>query len=95
MAKALIDGMTNQWEPEKYKDDYRQALHKLIDEKLEHGGELPGKPKPKAPTRKVIDLVAVLKESLAQTEAARKKAGKALGGVKKSPRKAGRKGRAA
>ncbi len=95
MAKALIEGMTSQWEPEKYKDDYRQALHKLIDEKIEHGGELPGKPKPKAPSRKVIDLVAVLKESLAQTEAARKRTAKAQGGGKKAPRKTGRKGRAA
>ena len=74
MAKALIEGMTGKWEPEKYKDDYREALMKLIEEKVEHGGELPGKPKPPRKRGEVIDLVSVLEQSLAQTAAARKKA---------------------
>lgn len=73
MAKALISGMTSEWDPQRYKDDYREAVHKMIDEKMEHGGELPGKPKQKARPIKVIDLVAVLQESLARTEATRKK----------------------
>ena len=74
MAKALIAGMTSDWDPKQYKDDYREAVQRLIEEKIEHGGELPGKPKPKPRQGKVIDLVAVLQESLARTEAARKKA---------------------
>ena len=74
MAKALIEGMTSQWDPHKYKDDYREALERLIQEKVEHGGELPGKPKAAGKRGPVIDLVAVLQESLAKTEAARKKA---------------------
>jgi len=89
MAKALIDGMSGPWEPEKYRDDYRDALKKLIEKKIEHGGELPGEPKPQPskPT-KVVDLVAVLQESLAQTAAKKPGAKKA-----EKPAAAGRKGR--
>ena len=39
MAKALINSMTSKWEPEKYKDDYRDALMEVIEEKVEVGGE--------------------------------------------------------
>src|SRR6266536_2752808 len=31
MAKSLIDSMSSKWNPEKYKDDYREALMKVID----------------------------------------------------------------
>jgi len=68
MAKALIEGMTSPWEPERYHDDYRDALMKLIEEKVEHGGELPEKPKAAARPSKVIDLVSVLQESLAKAQ---------------------------
>ena len=33
MAKSLIDGMSSKWNPEKYRDDYREALMKVIEEK--------------------------------------------------------------
>lgn len=72
MASALINGMSGEWQPGKYKDDYHEALEKLIDEKVEHGGELPGKPKPTSHPRGVIDLVAVLQESLKKTQSATK-----------------------
>src|SRR5467141_2870681 len=39
MAKSLIDGMTSKWEQEKYKDDYREALMEVIEEKVEAGGK--------------------------------------------------------
>src|SRR5213079_3630220 len=81
MAKSLIDSMTSKWDPEKYKDDYRDALMEVIEEKVESGGkEIEEKPKEKKPSTKVIDLVAVLQESL-----------KAQGGGKKkksAPKKA-------
>ena len=68
MAKALIDNMSSEWNPTKYKDDYRDALLEVIEEKVESGGEeIEEKPKPKKPSSKVIDLVAVLQESLART----------------------------
>src|SRR3979411_150908 len=80
MAEALVKSMTEKWDPEKYKDDYRDALMEVIEEKVESGGkEIEEKPKEKKPSTKVIDLVAVLQESL-----------KAQGGAKKksAPKKA-------
>ena len=51
MAKSLIDSMSSKWNPEKYKDDYREALMEVIEEKVEAGGkEIEEKPK-KAPSR--------------------------------------------
>jgi DNA end-binding protein Ku len=75
MAKALVDSMSSEWNPEKYKDEYRDALMDVIEEKVEAGGkEIEEKPKAKKPSPKVIDLVEVLQQSLAQSqEAGRKK----------------------
>jgi DNA end-binding protein Ku len=73
MAKSLIDSMSSKWDPEKYRDDYREALMEVIEEKVEAGGkEIEEKPQ-KAPKRtKVIDLVSVLQKSLEETGARRK-----------------------
>ena len=78
MAKSLVESMTSKWDPEKYHDDYREALLEVIEEKVEAvGKELETKPK-KAPTpTKVIDLVAVLQQSLQQSKGAAKKSAKA------------------
>jgi len=74
MANALVESMTSKWDPEKYHDDYREALMEVIEEKVESGGEeLEEKPKPKKESTKVIDLVAVLQESLEKSRGAKKK----------------------
>jgi Ku protein, prokaryotic len=74
MAKSLIDGMSSKWNPEKYKDDYREALMEVIEEKVEAGGkEIEAKPKLKRQPTKVIDLVSVLQQSLEKTSGAKKK----------------------
>lgn len=74
MAKTLVESMSSKWNPEKYHDDYREALMDVIEAKVESGGkEIAEKPKPKKPSSKVIDLVAVLQESLAQTQASKKR----------------------
>jgi len=71
MAGALVESMSAKWNPEKYKDDYREALMEVIEEKVGAGEkEIAEKPK-KAPTpTKVIDLVKVLQQSLEQTGSA-------------------------
>ena len=75
MATALIDGMSSKWNPEKYKDDYREALMEVIEEKVEAGGkEIEEKPTKAPKPTKVIDLVKVLQQSLEQTGNAKKKA---------------------
>src|SRR5436189_6381737 len=74
MAKSLIDSMSSKWDPEKYKDEYREALMDVIEEKVEAGGkEIKEKPKPKKAPTKVIDLVSVLQKSLEQAGTARKR----------------------
>jgi DNA end-binding protein Ku len=67
MAVQLVERMTGKWDPNKYTDDYRNALLELIQKKVELGGrELPAGPAPKRAPTKVIDLVSVLQESLEQ-----------------------------
>ena len=61
MAVSLIDLMLDKFDPEKYKDEYRGALSKVIEAKLE-GAEIAAVPAPK--TGKVIDLMAALKASV-------------------------------
>ena len=74
MAKSLIDSMSSKWNPEKYRDDYREALMEVIEEKVEAGGkEIEAKPKKAPKPTKVIDLVSVLQKSLEQTGRAKKK----------------------
>ena len=73
MAKSLIDSMSSKWNPEKYKDDYREALMEVIEEKVEAGGkEIEEKPRKAPKPTKVIDLVSVLQKSLEETGAKRK-----------------------
>ena len=83
MAKSLIDSMSSKWNPEKYKDDYREALMEVIEEKVEAGGkEIEEKPRKAPKPTKVIDLISVLQKSLEETGAKRKAKGKS--GAKKA-----------
>src|SRR5215471_9710810 len=77
MAKALVESMSSEWDAKKYKDDYRDALLEVIEEKVEAGGkEIEEKPKKAPKLTKVIDLVSVLKKSLEKTSAKKKTAAK-------------------
>lgn len=64
MAKSLVEMLTGDFEPEKYKDNYREALIELIERK--HEGQEISRPAP-APG-KVTDLMEALRASV---EAAR------------------------
>jgi len=89
MAKSLIDGMTSKWEPEKYKDDYREALMDVIEEKVEAGGkEIEEKPRKAPKPTKVIDLVSVLQKSLEQTGGKKKATAKSRKKQKQPAKKA-------
>ncbi len=68
MAKQLVESMSSKWEPEAYKDDYHEALEKMIQEKIEHGGaRAPTAGKRLHPTN-AIDLVSVLQQSLKESQ---------------------------
>jgi DNA end-binding protein Ku len=89
MAKALINSMSSKWNPEKYHDDYREAVMKVIEEKVESGGEeVEEKPKKAPKPTKVIDLVSVLQQSLAQSGGSSSRSGgPSRTGVKRSTSK--------
>ncbi len=72
MAQALIESMSDSWEPEKYRDEYRTALMEIIEQKAQHKEIATKAPAAPAPTN-VVDLVKVLQESLNQTESLRQK----------------------
>ncbi len=69
MAERLVEGMVAAWDPEKYKDTYRQDLMKMIEKRVE-AGQLESSPepapKPKADRGNVVDLMALLKQSVEQ-----------------------------
>ena len=89
MAKSLIDSMASKWEPEKYKDDYREALVEVIEEKVEAGGkEIEEKPRKAPKPTKVIDLVSVLQKSLEQTGGKKKATAKSRKKQKQPAKKA-------
>lgn len=67
MAQALIDSMSSDWQPEKYRDQYRDALMEVIESKAKNK-QLPAAA-PSAPkTTNVVDLVKVLQESINRSQ---------------------------
>ena len=74
MAESLIDGMSGKWDPEQYKDEYREAVMEVINEKVEAGGkELPAQKAKSKKATNVVDLMAVLQESLNHAKAGKRK----------------------
>jgi DNA end-binding protein Ku len=66
VAHQLIEALAGKFEPQKYYDTFEENLKKLIKARLEGRDVTPvEKPKKMAP---VVDLMAALKESLAQME---------------------------
>src|SRR5229473_6195523 len=72
VAHQLIEALAADWDPEKYHDSFQDNLKNLIQTKLE-GGKIAEVEKPKklAP---VVDLMAALKQSLAEMEGKKKPA---------------------
>jgi DNA end-binding protein Ku len=65
MAEQLIRSMSEKWKPEKWKDEYREAVVKMIEEKVAAGGKEAATPHaPKRKATNVVDLVSVLQQSL-------------------------------
>jgi DNA end-binding protein Ku len=68
MARTLIENLTDDWDPEQYRDEYREALMGIVEKKV--AGEEIEMIEAPAPT-KVVDLMEALKASV---EAAKKPA---------------------
>jgi DNA end-binding protein Ku len=71
MAKALIESLADTFDPQRYKDEYKEAVMKVVKAKME--GEVIEAPEAPQPA-KVMDLMEALRQSV---EAAKKqRAGK-------------------
>ncbi|MGZ5290714.1 MAG: non-homologous end joining protein Ku [Actinomycetota bacterium] len=81
MAKALIDNLTEPWNPEQFKDEYREALLGIVEKK--DAGEPIEALEEAAPAR-VVDLMAALRASV---DAAKKKTPASSGGTKRTVKK--------
>jgi DNA end-binding protein Ku len=75
MAQQLIDSLATEFEPARYKDEYREKVLELIEAKAA-GEEIAVAPEAPAPA-KVPDLMAALEASLAAVDKPKKKSGKA------------------
>ena len=68
MAMALVEGMSEDWRPEEYHDTYREDVLALVEKKVEANETktitMPGKEKAAPSGGNVIDLVALLQQSL-------------------------------
>jgi DNA end-binding protein Ku len=72
IAQALVDSMTVAWEPEKYRDEYRNAVMELIEQKAKNK-KIDVRPSVPHPSTNVVDLVKVLQESLNRSQSVRVK----------------------
>jgi DNA end-binding protein Ku len=64
MAKQLIDSLTSEFEPDQYRDEYREELLDLLERKAA-GKEVVSAPTEEPKPTKAPDLMAALEESLA------------------------------
>ncbi len=72
MAQTLIEGMTVPWEPEKYRDEYRDAVLEMIEQKA-NKREVAAAPVAAVRATNVVDLVKVLQESLNRNQSLKPK----------------------
>jgi DNA end-binding protein Ku len=69
MAESLVDSLTAAFEPEKYRDEYREQVLDLIE--IKASGQAFEVPDAVAEQPKVIDLMAALEASVARAKEAR------------------------
>ena len=69
IARQLIESLTDEFDPEKYRDEYRERVLELIERKAE-GQEIVLQPAAAEEATEVVDLMAALEASL---EAVREK----------------------
>ncbi|HEY2964767.1 MAG TPA: Ku protein, partial [Actinomycetota bacterium] len=85
MARSLIESLTEPWNPDAFRDAYRDAMLEIVEKKL--AGEPIEAPTEEAPAR-VVDLMEALKASVA---AAKEKTPSAAGAKRSGARRPGAK----
>jgi len=86
MAESLIESMSADFDPDLYHDEYRQALEKVIEAKIE-GREVVEQPVQEEDTGSVVDLMAALRASVAAAKKGRGEAEEEQQPAKKTPAK--------
>ncbi|MES2348818.1 Ku protein [Duganella sp. Dugasp56] len=75
MALSLVEGMSEEWKPEQYHDTYKDDVLALVKKKIKAGQTktiTAAEPEAKAPkSSNVVDLVALLQDSLGKRPAAK------------------------
>lgn len=75
MAKALVDGMSEDWDPEEFHDTYREDVMALVEQKIAanetHSITTEAPQREHAATSNVIDLVSLLQASLGKKPGAK------------------------
>ena len=64
VAQQLIDSLATDFDPDKYKDEYRERVLELVEKKAS-GEEVHVQPMPKVKEGRAVDLMAALEASLA------------------------------
>jgi DNA end-binding protein Ku len=64
IAKQLVESLSTEWEPDRYHDTYRERVEALIDDKRTGSKTVRSVDKPKS---NVIDLMAALEQSIAES----------------------------
>ncbi|PPC94602.1 MAG: Ku protein [Methylotenera sp.] len=67
MAMSLVEGMTEKWNPENYKDTYRDDIMSLIEKRIKSKQTKvldESKVEGPAPASNIVDIMALLKQSI-------------------------------
>jgi DNA end-binding protein Ku len=81
MAVQLVEGMSGEFDPEAYRNEYREELRAMLEAKL--AGQEITRPEPVTPVP-VVDLMDALKKSVAQAKSEREPAKKKTAGRKRA-----------
>jgi DNA end-binding protein Ku len=70
MAEQLVGAMAGEWEPGQYRDTYRDDVMRMIEEKVKDGKVTAHKEPKASEGAEVVDIMALLKRSVEQRQAA-------------------------
>jgi DNA end-binding protein Ku len=84
LARMLVENLSSEWRPDKYKDEYRENLMRVIRAKMK-GKRVKLEPAATQTDTKVVDLMSRLRESLERAKAMPGKATKKPRGAKRGP----------
>ena len=62
-ARQLVDSLTSEWDPQRYRDTYRQQVLELLERKAE-GESIVTTDEKEAPSSNVVDLMSALEASI-------------------------------